>query len=122
MVWYPTVDDVISANKIIVRKEKHAHRLRRSTKAIQSLIDDIKTRESLGLTYLAARFLKELVHLHAFDGGNHRTAYAITNLFLIQNGIRVRTVPPAISYKFVRTIQAKDVNEVQAWMLENIVS
>jgi prophage maintenance system killer protein len=95
--------------------------LRRSAKAIQSLIADIKTSESLGLTYQAARFLKELLHLHAFDGGNHRTAYAVTNLFLIENGIMVRTVPPTISYRFVRAIQAKDVNEVQAWMLENMV-
>jgi prophage maintenance system killer protein len=104
-----------------VRKDKHADRLHRSAKAIQSLVEDIKASESLGLTYQAARFLKELLHLHAFDGGNHRTAYTITNLFLIQNGIRVRTVPPTISYKFVRGIQAKGVNEVQAWMLENMV-
>lgn len=121
MVWYPTFDNVIYANKRAVRNDKHLHKLRRSTKAIQSLIDDIKTCESLGLPYRAARFLKELVYLHAFDGGNHRTAYSIASLFLIENGVRVRSVPSSASYGFVKQIGKKDISEIQEWILENMI-
>jgi len=69
MVWYPSVEDVIKANKTVVRNEKHPHRLRRSVEAIQSLINSIKKSESMGLTYQAGRFMKELTILHALTEG-----------------------------------------------------
>ena len=121
MVWYPTIEDVIKANKRAVRKDRHLHKVIRSTKAIQSLIDSIKESELMGLTYQAARLMRELVLLHAFDGGNHRTAYSMANLFLIENGIRVRTVPSLISYPFTKGIASKNVVEIEAWILENMI-
>ncbi|MGA8904451.1 MAG: Fic family protein [Candidatus Bathyarchaeia archaeon] len=121
MVWYPSVEVVIKANKRAVRNDKHRHKLRRSTKAISSLIDSIRESESMGLAYQSARFMKELVHLHAFDGGNHRTAYSIAALFLIKNGIDLRTVPSSISYPFAKAIDAKNTAEVEAWILENML-
>lgn len=121
MVWYPSVADIVSANKKAVSKDKHRHKLLRSTEAIQGLVDRIKLSEQMGLTFQAARFMKELVLLHAFDGGNHRTAYSITNLFLIENGITVSTVPSSISYPFVKAIAGRNIGEVQAWIIKNMV-
>jgi prophage maintenance system killer protein len=122
MVLYPTVDDIIKANKRAVRKDKHSHKLLRSVAAIQSLIDSIKNSASMGLTYQAARFMKEIVTpLHAFDGGNHRTAYSIANLFLIENGMSVRFVPETVSYAFAKAIGSKDVREVQEWIEQYMV-
>ena len=97
-----------------MREDKHRYKLLRSNAAIQSLIDSIKNSVSMGLTYQAARFMKEIVTpLHAFDGGNHRTAYSIANLFLIENGILVRFVPETLSYAFAKAIGSKDIREVQ---------
>jgi prophage maintenance system killer protein len=93
----------------------------RSTKAIQSLIDDVKKSESMGFTYQAARFMKEFVLLHAFDGGNHRTAYSMANLFLIENDVPVRTVHSSISIPFTKGITSKNVVEIQAWIIENMI-
>lgn len=121
MVWYPSVEVIIKANKTAVRSDKHRHKLLRSTRAIQSPVSSIKESESMGLTYQAARFMKELLHLHAFDGGNHRTAYSIATLFLIENGVRIRTVPSSISYPFAKAIDLKTVSEIQTWITENMV-
>ena len=66
MSWYPTVDDIIKANKRSVRDGKHSHKLLRSVEAIESLIDSIKESTSMGLTYQAARVMKEIVTLYAF--------------------------------------------------------
>jgi len=121
MVWYPTPEDVISSNKIVMRSDKHRHRLLRSIGAIQAKIDAIQESEHMGLTYQAARFMQDLTVLHAFDGGNHRTAYAITSLFLIQNGMTVNIVRADISYSFVKNIAKKEVQEVQKWIERHLV-
>lgn len=116
MSWYPTADDIVKANKRVMRKDKHPHKLLQSIQAIQSLIDGIEESASMGLTYQAARFMKEIVTLHAFDGGNHRTAYSIANLFLMENGISVRFVSEALSYAFAKSLGAKSPREVQEWI------
>ncbi len=121
MVWYPTAEDVVKANMRAVRDDKHPHKLLRSVRAIQSLIVSIRGSESMGLTYQAARFMKEFVYLHAFDGGNHRTAYTVATLFLIENEIVVRSVPATVSYSFVKQISKKSLKEVQEWIQEHMV-
>jgi prophage maintenance system killer protein len=121
MIWYPTVEDVIKANKRAMHKDKHPHKLLRSTDAIQALIDSIKGSVSMGLTHQAARFMKEVVTLHAFDGGNHRTAYSVANLFLIENGVTVRFVSPDISYAFAKSIGTRDLRQVQEWIEKHMV-
>ena len=62
--------------------------------------------------------MKELVYLHAFDGGNHRTAYSIASMFLIENGVRVRSVPSSVSYGFVKQIDRRSISDVQAWIVK----
>jgi prophage maintenance system killer protein len=76
MTWYPSVEDVIDANITVldVGADKHPHKLLVVPESIQSVIDRVVEAESKGLTYQAALLMKELVNLHAFDGGNHRTA------------------------------------------------
>ena len=121
MVWYPSVGDVIKANKRALLKDEHPHKVLRSDEAIQSLIDSIKESELMGITYQAARFMKELVLLHAFDGGNHRTAYSMANLFLIENGMTVRAVPSEVSYSFAEVIATTEIREVQEWIEQNLI-
>jgi death-on-curing family protein len=116
MVWYPSVEDVIKANKKVVRKSKHAHKMLRSANAIQSLIDSVKESAWMGMTYQAARFMKDIVALHAFDGGNHRTGYSIAILFLMQNGVVVHFVSETIAYPFTQAIGSKNLREVQDWI------
>lgn len=122
MVWYPTAEDVVKANKRVVRNDKHPHKLLRSVPAIQSLIVSIMDSESMGLTYQAARFMKEFAFLHPFDGGNHRTAYTVATLFLIENEIAVRSVPVTVSYTFVEDLPKRSIKEVQEWIQEHMIN
>ena len=116
MLWYPSPDEIVKANKIAVRKDKHRDKLLRTVDGIQATIDSVKDSESMGLTYQAALFMKKLTTLHAFDGGNHRTAYSIAILFLIKNGVKVRVVPASVSYGFSKGIASKKVEELQEWI------
>ena len=121
MVWYQSPTDVIKTNKIAVRKNKHPYKLLRSIEAIQAAIESVKKSESKGLTYQAARFMKELTTLHAFDGGNDRTAYSIANLFLLENGASVRIVSASLSHAFVKGIARKEIEDVREWIEQCLV-
>jgi prophage maintenance system killer protein len=123
MVYYPTATEVIEANKIAlnVTRDKHPHKLTGSAKGIQHLIDDIGRDEKKGLTYQAARFLKELVTYHAFDGGNHRTSYLVTLLFLVNNGQAIRSQPARVMDEFIEDVQAKPIEEVHEWIQRHMV-
>lgn len=116
MVWYPSAEDIVRANKIVVRQDKHSHKLRRSLDAIRATIQRVEHSEHKGLSYQAALLMKEFTMLHAFDGGNHRTAYSVAILFLIENGAKVRVVPASLSYAFSKRIATKQVEEIQDWI------
>jgi death-on-curing family protein len=116
MVWYPSVGDIIKANQKAVRKDKHLHKLLRSADSIQAMIDSIRESVQMELTYQAARFMKDIVMLHAFDGGNHRTGYAIAILFLIENGVAVHFVSETVSYPFTQSIGAMNLKDIQEWI------
>lgn len=123
MVFYPTATEVIEANKIALTltKDKHPHKLRGSARGIQSLIDDIKKSEDGGLTYQAARFMKEIVQMHPFDGANHRTSYLVTLWFLTRNGKRLKNEEPKEVDEFMKDVGAKELEEIQRWIQQYMV-
>ncbi len=123
MVWYPTPDDIIEINKLALEesKDKHPHRLRATRQGLQSLIGHVRKDELFGLTYQAARFMKDILTYHAFDNANHRTAYNTAYIFLKKNGVKVRKVGLEVAEPFVRRLPEKPVQEVQAWILEYMV-
>lgn len=123
MVFYPTATEIVEANKIAlaVTKDKHPHKLRGSARGIQNLIDDIKKSEDKGLTYQAARFMKEVVQMHPFDGANHRTSYLVTLFFLTRNGKRLKNEQPKKVDAFMKDIGAKEIEEIQGWIQQYMV-
>ena len=123
MIFYPTASEVIEANKIALAltKDKHSHKLRGSAQGIQRLIDDIKKLEDRGLTYQAARFMKELVQMHPFDGANHRTSYLVTLLFLTRNGKKLKNEEPEKVDEFMKDVGAKELEEIQRWIQQYMV-
>jgi death-on-curing family protein len=123
MVFYPTAIEIIEANKIALAltKDKRPHKLRGSALGIQSLIDDIKKSENEGLTYQAARFMRDLVRMHPFDGAQHRTSYLVTLLFLTRNGMRLKNEQPKEVDEFMKDIGAKEIEEIQGWIQQYMV-
>lgn len=118
LVSYPSVDDVVYSNFIALSfgDDKHPHRLRRSRESIQAVLDQVARAESKGLTYQAAMLIKELAELHAFDGGNHRTAFVVTALFLKQNGRRMRIERFWDAYAFIKDLETKSIEQIQEWI------
>jgi len=118
MTWYPSVDDVIYANFTVLAlgEDKHPHKLLRSRRSIQAVIDRLVQTERLGVKYQAAQLMKELVNLHAFAGGNHRTAFVAVCLFLRQNGAQMRVERFSDAYDFIRDVETKSIEEIQEWI------
>jgi prophage maintenance system killer protein len=118
MVWYPSVDDVVYSNLVAISlgNDRHPHRLRRSRKSIQAVLDCITEVEDKGLVYEAAMLMKEIVRLHAFESGNHRTAFLVASLFLTRNGRRMRVERFGDAYAFIRDLETKNVEQIQDWI------
>jgi death-on-curing protein len=118
MAWYPSVEDIIDANITVldIGGDKHPHGLLLRAEAIQRVIDRIIEAEWRDLVYQAALLMKELVNLHAFDGGNHRTAYLVTKMFLRRNGKRLRIERLDRAYLFISQIETKSVKQIQEWI------
>jgi len=70
----------------------------------------------LGIKYQAAQLMKELVNLHAFAGGNHRTAFLVACLFLRQNGAQMTVERFSDAYDFIRDVETKSIKEIQKWI------
>jgi len=118
MTWYPSVEDIVDANITVldISADRHPHKLLVIPEAIQSIIDRMVEVEGKGLTWQAAYLMKELVNLHAFDGGNHRTAYLVAKMFLRRNGKRLSVDRLDSAYLFISHIQLKTVEQVQDWI------
>ena len=118
MTWYPSVEDVIDANITVldISADKHPHKLLVIPQAIQSVIDRMIEIENKGLTCQAAYLMKELANLHAFDGGNHRTAYLVAKMFLRQNDKRFTVDRLDSAYLFISHIETKTIEQVQDWI------
>ena len=85
---YPTIDEVIKANKRVIEIHRvtkaEKHELIKSRAIIQEAIDESKNKE--GDIYIKASVLmKELNLSHPFGSGNKRTAYLVANHFLWKN-------------------------------------
>lgn len=118
MTWYPSVEDVIYANFTVLAlgDDKHPHKLLRSRESIQAVIDRLAQTERLGVKYQAAQLMKDLVNLHAFAGGNHRTAFVLVCLFLRQNGAQIRVERFSDAYDFIRDVERKSIEEIREWI------
>ena len=118
MTWYPSVEDVIDANITVldISANKHPHKLLVIPQAIQSVIDRMIEIENKGLTCQAAYLMKELANLHAFDGGNHRTAYLVAKMFLRRNDKRLTVDRLDSAYLFISHIETKTIEQVQDWI------
>jgi len=118
MVWYPSVDDIICLNVLVLDMtgDKHPYKLLGSHEGIQAIIEEAKQQEGRGLTYQAAVLLKRLSGHHPFSGGNHRTAYVVAKSFLLRNGKRLRVRDWDRAYPFIKNVENRTIEEIQRWI------
>jgi hypothetical protein len=118
MVWYPTVDDLIEINILVLdlTRDKHPHKLRGSRKGLQNLIETMAGEESRGLKFQAAYLMQRRPQIQFFDGANHRTGYVAAKMFLRKNGKRLWVDSWENAYPFIRSIETKTLDDVQRWI------
>jgi len=118
MVWYPSVDDVVCLNILVLDMtgDRHPHRLLGSREGIKAIVEKAKQQDGKGLTYQAAVLLKELAGHHPFAGGNHRTAYVVAKSFLLRNGGRLRVGDWKRAYPFIKDVESRTIEEIRRWI------
>jgi len=118
MVWYPSVDDIICLNILVLDMtgDKHPYKLLGSREGIHAIIERVRREESKGPIYQAALLMKELVNRHPFDGANHRTAYAAAKSFLVRNGKRLQVKRWEDAYPFIRNVETCSIEKIQRWI------
>ena len=87
-IIYPTVEEVIEANKLALEvhrvKKGDKHELLGAKYQIQELINKVKRKKG-DIYSKSALLLRELTTKHVFASGNRRTAFLVTINFIYKN-------------------------------------
>jgi len=86
-IYFPTVEEIVTTNKLVLQEipvSKHdKHGLFKEENVLEDVIK--KTKNAKGDVYdKSIILLIELIRQHPFRAGNRRTAYAVTESFILQ--------------------------------------
>ena len=85
-IWYPNVSQVISYNKIIIKKFRATKAEKYQLLSREQIINSLKeTKEFPGTIEDKAAILVRKLSYHPFASANRRTAYFVMNKFLWKN-------------------------------------
>ena len=85
-VWYPTINEVIKINKLMVDKFRATKAEKHEVLSRQQIVNSIKqTKEFPGSIEDKASILVRTMSYHPFGSANRRTAYYLMNKFLWKN-------------------------------------
>lgn len=93
---YPSVDEIIEANKKILAEIQVKKKDKHEILGIGKISAVIATcQENEGDIYdQTACLIKGLTKAHAFGSGNRRTAYLVGEIFLVKNGEKLKDRDP----------------------------
>lgn len=123
-IKYPTEDQVIETNRVILDEikvspsEKHNLLSRDDISKAISKARDFKD----NIWGKAAVLLQELIREHAFLNGNRRTAFAVTKVFLEENGksLKIARRPDERTLIGIR-IRFYTIDEIKEWLKGNAI-
>jgi len=75
-----------------------------------------EVKKTKGLYRKAAVFLKRIVEVRIFGDGNHRTAYGVTDVFLRENGAKIRIENEKRIIRFIKEIKQYSIDQIEAWL------
>lgn len=90
-VKYPSKEDIIKCNKVMLERIKVNKADTPKLLSLEKLDDALEYCENAtgDLYDKAVYLLKKIIRNHPFASGNRRTAFAITGMFLKDNGLRL---------------------------------
>ncbi len=115
---YPTVEEIIQANKDILAKLKVYKAEKFGLLAGRHLIEEIlqKVKRKHGDVYdKAIILLKELIIRHPFESANRRTAVVVTAVFLDINRKKINIIHDTNILQGIREGYYKD-EEIKGWL------
>jgi len=115
-VWYPDEKLVLEIHKTILEKYGGWQGYERGINVLFYILTDAK--KAKGIYNKAAVFLRKLVVGRIFVDGNHRTAQAITEIFLEMNNTQMKVQETEEIIRFIKHILEYDLEEIAEW-LEN---
>jgi len=115
-VWYPDEKLVLEVHKTILEKYGGWQGYERGIDVFSHILADAK--KAKGIYNKAAVFLRQLVSGRIFVDGNHRTAQAITKIFLEMNNAQMKVQETEEIIRFIKHILEYNLEEIAEW-LEN---
>jgi len=106
-VKYPEIEDIIEFNKIILKEIKVKKADKPELLSYKSLVECISSCKKIrGDIYdKAACLLKSLIQKHPFASGNRRTAFGVTERFLINNRAKLKVSNEALNATTLKGIR-----------------
>ena len=119
MVWYPDENIVLETHKIMIEKYGGHIGFERGIGVLKYILADAKVAE--GIYRKAAILLRRLITDRIFKDGNHRTAQAVTELFLEMNDVQMKVQDSQKILRFIKGILFYTIDEIEAWLKDGKV-
>lgn len=123
MAFYPSVEDIIEAHKVIdeqfgVRTKGFRKSPEDTVQELQKVIEKAREQEDIYLS--SAVYLTEIIDKHVFQDGNKRTAVIVTEDFLRRNGkeftARKTQKPEEVHQQIKWEVKFLDIEEAAHWI------
>jgi death-on-curing protein len=117
--WYPGKNLVLKTHEEMLSEFGGHAGFERGIQLLDVVLKEVK--RTKGIYGKAAVLLSRLVEVRIFCDGNHRTAYAITDIFLRMNGERIRVDDELKVIRFIKDIKSYNLIEIEAWLRDGKV-
>ena len=113
-IWYPNVSQVISYNKIVIKKFRATKAEKYQLLSREQIINSLKeTKEFPGTIEDKAAILVRKLSYHPFASANRRTAYFVMNKFLWKNRKYAIAKQKNSGKEFMRKIRKGELSHEQ---------
>jgi len=112
--WYPDKNLVLKTHEEMLSEFGGHPGFERGIELFDVVLKGMK--KTTGIYGKAAVLLRRLVDVRIFCDGNHRTAYAMTDIFLRMNGEKMSTDDESKVIRFIKDIKSYDMIEIEAWL------
>jgi prophage maintenance system killer protein len=115
-IWYPNKEFVFQIHEEMITEFGGYRGFETGLDVFNVVLKEAK--KTKGIYRKAAVFLQRIVEVRIFCDGNHRTAYGVTDVFLRENGAKIRMENKETIIRFIKEIKQYSIDQIEAW-LEN---
>ena len=115
VTWYPRRELIVYIHDEQIKKYGGRMGFHRDPSLLDMIVRE--TRKYEGDIYQKAAFLlSKIIYTHVFKDGQHRTAFATTEMFLRKNGARIYYRDYKEAQRFLKEIGQYKIDEIAEWL------